>query len=147
VKCPAFAAAAALLMCACSHKDIQNKDAIRSAVVDYLNKRSSQTGLDMNLMNVEVSSVSYENNEARATVAFRPKNSDTGGMSMNYVLERRGDHWVVKGRSESGMNPHGAQGMPPAQGEGGMQPMPPGAGGMQPLPPGHPPTGGKSEGK
>lgn len=136
---------AALCLSACSRQDINNKEAIRSAVVDYLNQRSAQTGLDMNLMNVEVNSVSYENNEARAMVAFKPKNSETGGMSMSYVLERRGDHWVVKGRSESGMSPHGAQGMPPAQ--GGMQPMPPGAG-TQPLPPGHPPLGGeKSKGK
>ena len=132
---------AALCLSACAHRDINNKDAIKRAVVDYLNKRSSQTGLDMNLMNVDVNSVTYDNNEARATVAFKPKNSETGGMTMNYVLERRGDQWVVKGRAESGMSPHGAQGMPPAQG-GGMQPVPPGGGGMQPMPPGHPPIGG-----
>jgi len=94
------------------NRDINNKEAVRQGVVDYLSKRTGQTGLDMNLMNVDVSSVKFENNEAHATVAFKPKGADgPGGMTMSYVLERQGAKWVVKGRQESGMSPHG--GTPP----------------------------------
>ena len=49
--------------------NIDNKEAVRKGVVDYLDKRKSQTGLDMSLMNVEVTNVTFEKNEARATVA------------------------------------------------------------------------------
>jgi hypothetical protein len=111
-------------------KNINNKEAVKQGVVDYLNKRMSQTGLDMSLMNVDVSSVSFQKNEAHATVSFQPKGSEASGMTMNYVLERNGDRWVVKGRQESGANPHGGGGLPPA--------MPGGA----ELPPNHPPVTG-----
>lgn len=136
-------AVAAASFTACS-RNINNKDAVRQGVIDYLNKRSPQTGLDMKLMNVDVTSVQFQNNEARALVSFVPKDSPGGGMSMNYTLERSGNHWVVKGRAESGMSPHGAQGMPPSTGS--MQPIPPG---QQPqaLPPGHPPVGATPQSK
>jgi hypothetical protein len=135
----ALAAAAFGLLCACS-RNINNKEAVRQGVIDYLNKRSAETGLDMKLIDVDVTSVQFQNNDARAAVSFNAKGATGGAMLMNYTLERHGSKWVVKGRAESGMNPHGAQGMPPAQG-GSLQPVPPG-GQSQPLPPGHPPVGG-----
>lgn len=120
---------AAILACGCA-RDINNNDAVRKGVVDYLNKRKGQTGLDMALMNVAVSNVTFRNDEASATVSFQPKGGGASGMSMNYVLERKGNEWVVKGRKESGVNPHGAQEIPQA-----MPADPSGA-----LPPGHPPA-------
>jgi hypothetical protein len=114
-------------------KNISNNDAVKQGVVDYLNKRMSQTGLDMNLMNVEVSSVKFDKDEAHATVSFRPKGSTpSAAMTMNYTLERQGSKWVVKGRQDSGLNPHGAGG-PMTGGEAPMQPA-------TPLPPNHPPV-------
>lgn len=76
-------------------------------------------------MEVEVTAVSFRQNEADATVSFRPKGvSDPGaGMQMQYTLERKDNRWVVKGRKEAGAAPHG----------GAMQ-----GGGM---PAGHPPVG------
>ncbi len=121
---------ALFLVCGCA-RDINNKEAVRKGVVDYLTKRKGQTGLDMQLMNVDVSNVTFQKNEAAATISFQPKTGGMQGMSMNYVLERKGNEWVVEGRKESGVNPHGAQGMPEA-----MPVDPSGA-----LPPGHPPTG------
>jgi hypothetical protein len=126
VKSTLAALGAAVLLCGCS-RNIDNKEAVRQGVIDYLNNRTSQTGLDMKLMNVDVSSVTFTNNEANATVSFQPKGGGAQGMAMNYVLERRGDKWVVKGRKESGVNPHGGQAAPAMPGEGA-------------LPPGHPPT-------
>lgn len=122
--------AAALFLGACS-KDIQNKQALKDGVVDYLNSKMSTTGLDVSLMDVDISSMSFERDQARATVVFRPKGQTEGsGMTMNYSFDRKGDKWVVHGRQDSGANPHGAGGLP-APGASAN----PGV-----MPPGHPPT-------
>ncbi|MEK7754401.1 MAG: hypothetical protein AAB654_20920 [Acidobacteriota bacterium] len=100
---------------------------------------STRAGLDLKSMQVDVSSVSFRQNEADAVVSFRPKGSTepSAGMKMQYTLEKKGDRWVVKGKRESGMSPHGA-GAP-----GGA--MPPGGAAMPPggaaMPPDHPPSG------
>ena len=118
--------AAVMLLTGCA-RDIQNTEAVRQSVIDYLKARTAQTGLDMNLMQVDVTSVSFERDQARANVYFRPKTGDgSGGMQMAYVLDRKGGKWVVRGRADSGSNPHGT----------GANPMMT----PQPLPPGHPPV-------
>jgi hypothetical protein len=104
---------AAMLIAACS-RDIQNTEAVRQGVLDYLKARTAETGLDMNMMQVDVTSVSFQATEARATVSFKPKTGDSGGpMMMNYTLDRKGSKWVVRGRTENGVNPHGNQALPP----------------------------------
>ncbi len=85
-------------------------------------------------MNISISNVAFHNDEADATVGFQMKGDGGTAMSMNYVLQRKGDKWVVKGRKESGVNPHGSQGLQ------GTMPAPSGG-----LPPGHPPTTPPSE--
>ncbi len=125
---------AALLVSGCG-RNIDNKDAVRTGVMDYLNKKKESTGLDMTRMNIEISDVKFNKDEATAVVSFLPKDSTTGGMSMNYQLERQGAKWVVKGRKEGASNPHGGTtavpgGMPQGMGE-------PATGGM---PAGHPPA-------
>jgi hypothetical protein len=114
---------ATVLLAACS-RDIQNTEAVRKSIVEYLNTRSAEMGLDMNLMDLEVTSVSFEQTKARAIVMFRPKGMTRGGMSMSYSLDRQGDKWIVTGRQMTGGSPHGT---PPESG----------------LPPGHPPAGSK----
>ena len=114
-------ALAALTAC---KRDIQNQEAVRSSIVDYLNARQAQTGLLMDSMNVEVSSLDFASsgNEAHATVRFTLKNGDaSAGMTMPYTLDRKGDKWVVRAHAEGGQNPHGAMGLPS-------------------LPPNHPPV-------
>jgi len=104
---------AVVLLAACS-KDIQNTEAVRQGVVDYLQQRNAETGLDVNSLVVTVTSVSFEQDVARATVAFSPKSApNVTGMSMNYVLDRKGDKWVVKGRQVNPGNPHSGGEMPP----------------------------------
>ena len=39
--------AAALFIAGCGNRNIDNTEAVRKGVVDYLEKRKSQTGLDM----------------------------------------------------------------------------------------------------
>ena len=130
---------AALVLLSGCRKDIQNKDAVRQGVLNYLAKRSDLTAMD-----VAVSNVSFHKDEANATVHFQAKGSpDPGaGMEIKYILERKGDQWVVKGRSSMAGSGHGA----PTEGAAGQlpsgHPAVPGAGPASPaLPPGHPPLG------
>jgi len=111
----------AVLLAACARKNIENKDAIRQAVVEYLNARQAQTGLDMSTMDVNVTAMAFERDTARATVEFRVKGGDAG-MQLNYTLDRKGDKWVVQPKQEG------------AGGHGVVLPEPPGTA----LPPGHP---------
>jgi hypothetical protein len=120
---PAALLVVTLLLAACARKNIENKDAIRQAVVEYLSSRQAQTGLDMSTMDVNVIAMAFERDTARATVEFRIKNSDAG-MQLNYSLERKGDKWVVQARQDSGQG-HGT--VLPGESKG------PGE-----LPPGHP---------
>lgn len=100
-------------------KDIQSKDAVRDGVLKYLSKRG-----DLAAMDVSVAGVNFRGNEADATVHFQAKGNPApgAGLTIPYVLERKGNEWVVKGRT--GGDQHGAQGMP--------------GGGGGSLPPGHP---------
>jgi uncharacterized protein YggE len=122
-------AAGALLLAACARKNIENKDAIRQAVIEYLGSRQAQTGLDMSTMDVDVTAMAFERDTARATVAFRIKNSDAG-MQLNYTLDRKGDKWVVQPKPDNSGG-HGVTG-----GHGVVLPGNDKAPGE--LPPGHP---------
>jgi len=130
-------------------KDIQNNDAIRQGVVNYLSKRP-----DLLAMDVNVGTVTYKGDEATATVRFQAKGNNTpgGGMTMQYVLTRQGNQWVVKGKAAG--ETHGeSMGMPQGPGGGagsgsiGAMPNTPGSPGATPqtLPPGHPSVGGSTE--
>jgi len=118
-----------VLLASCS-KNIQNQDAVRSAVVEYLTSRAPQTGLDMNQMQVEIAAVTFEKDTARATVSIKPKSSDAGGMEINYNLDRKGDKWVVR----PGGMPHAMPGAVSGSGEPEQDSQP----GSPLLPPGHP---------
>ncbi len=141
------AAAVSLALLAGCKKDIQNQDAVRQGVMSYLSKRS-----DLLAMDVSVSSVAFKEDEATAQVHFQAKGNDSpaAGMTMQYVLERKGGQWVVKGRTGANSS-HGASGpgvnAVPGQGNlpGSMDGMPripaPGGAGSTSLPPGHPTVG------
>ncbi len=123
VKSGGITAVATLLMLGACNRGMETKEAVRQGVIDHLATRAN---LNVASMQVEVTSVTFRNNEADATVHFRAKGAQGGpGMTMNYTLEKRGRRWVVKSRSEAGGVPHGETGEMP----GG-------------LPPGHPPVGG-----
>jgi hypothetical protein len=124
---------AALLLAGCS-RNIDNGDAVRQGVIDYLKARTAQTGLDVSMMQVDVTAVTFQKDEAHATVYFRPKGApNQGGMQMSYTLDRKGDRWEVRPRSSGGGMPHAG---PSPQG---------GAEDTPPLPPDHPSTGGPSD--
>jgi hypothetical protein len=121
-----------MVVCASCKRSIDNQEAVRQGVIDYLSKRSN---LNISGMNVDVTSVSFRQNEADAMVAITAKGANPGQpMSMRYTLERQSDRWVVKGKTESGGSPHGSAGANP---HGAAAPMPGGE-----LPPGHPSVDG-----
>ena len=101
-------------------KNVQNEEAVRQGIMNYLSKRS-----DLNSMDVRIVSVSFRKDAANAVVHFQAKGVETpgSGLDMSYALEQKGGEWIVKGRSgrPTGENPHG----------GAMTPS-------QALPPGHP---------
>ncbi len=123
----ALAGALVVALAAC-HKDIDNGDAVRQGVMNYLAKKSGLSSMD-----VTIASVSFKKDEADAVVHFQAKGSTApgSGLDIPYVLERKGNEWVVKGRAGAarGANPHGAA--------GGMGANPH-ASGTPALPPGHP---------
>ena len=133
VKSIALAVAVGLLMMAGCNRGVENPEAVRKAVLDYL---ANKKGLNVAAMQVDVTALTFRQNEADATVSFRPKGSPSGGgMTMNYTLEKQGNAWVVKGRADSGGTPHGATVPAPGTMPGGMMP---GA-----MPSGHPDMGAK----
>jgi hypothetical protein len=103
---------ALFLLFSCA-KDINNKDAVRDAV---LRRLETVSGLNLAGMDVDITNVSFQGNSAEAKVAFRAKGSADAMLNMSYKLEREGDVWVVKSTS------------------GGM------GGGGGAFPPGHPPA-------
>ena len=130
-------------------RGIETKEAVRQGVLDYL---SSRTNLNISSMQVDVSSVVFRNNEADAVVTFAAKGSTnpSQGMEMRYTLEKKGNHWVVKHRADSGKSPHGGGAANPhGGGMGDAGQMPGTAPQMPPLPgeipPGHPPMPGSPE--
>ena len=94
----------ALLLAACSKSDIDNKEAVKAAMVEYLNSHSKETGLDPQRMDISVNAVAFERDQARATVAFTVKGTDAG-MQMNYTLARDGNKWAVTGKDGTGPHP------------------------------------------
>jgi hypothetical protein len=104
-------------------------------VLNYLSKRS-----DLLSMDVSITNVSYRGNEATATVHLQAKGSNLpgSGMDMRYLLERKGNDWVVKGRAGGETHGQGMSGHPggPPSGQAGE----PGSIGAMPqtIPPGHP---------
>jgi len=116
----------ALVLLAGCKKNIQTNEAIRDAVLKHL---SANSGLHVAAMDVDVAAVTFRDNDADATITFKPKGAPASqGMSMRYSFERQGDAWVVKKKSDSGAHAGGA--MPGA--------TPEGAGGAMPA--GHPPV-------
>ena len=96
---------ALLLLVACA-KDINNKEAVRTAVIDYLTRRSESTGLNVANMDVQVGAVSFQKDQAQVTVSITPRGG-SDGMQLSYALVRKGEVWEVKNQQASGGNPHG----------------------------------------
>jgi hypothetical protein len=134
-----FFLSAALLLAACSRKDIQNPEAVRQAVIEDLKARQAKTGVDLTSMTIEVPSVTFDKDEAHASVSFLPKGGG-GGMQMPYTLARKGDKWEVteRGAPHADALPAGAADQPLPAGHPSMGAIPGQSTDGQALPAGHP---------
>jgi len=115
-----------LSLAGCQHGGSNNTDAVRQGVIDRL----AQQKFDMNAMDIKVSAVQFNGEQADATVSVGLKGkNDAPPMSLRYHLEHQGAKWVVTGLSGNSShggaadpngaatNPHGGA-MPPAAGSG-----------------------------
>jgi hypothetical protein len=119
----------AMLLTGCA-RDVNTKEAVRAAVVEYLTQRAQQTGLNMDMMNVEIGSVSFQKDQATANAFIKPK-AGGEGMQIPYVLDLKGGKWVVRRSVESGAGGHGTgMAIPPSDAgklPDGHPAVPPGA--------------------
>lgn len=130
---------------------IKTKEKVREDLLAHLQK----AGLDTQALEIDITGVKFEKDQAHAAVSFRPKTASNihDGIMMNYTLQSRDGHWVVIGRADS--QGHGAG--QPSGGDGAVGSLPQGHPpvsefdspnvnphgmatplGTQPLPPGHP---------
>jgi len=125
------------------HRGVENNDAVRQGVLDYL----ATKGMTAAAMDITVTSVKFNGDKADATVSFAAKGTGAGQMAIQYHLEQKDNKWVVVGRTDA--NQHGAgaapqsatPGMDNPHGGGAM--AAPGAGGKMPAPEDLPPAGKK----
>ena len=131
---PILLAAAVLLgfLSGCS-KDINNKEALHAALVDYYASNQDKIGISMSQMDLEIGSMTFQKDSADALITVKPK-AGGEGMQLSKVFDRKGDKWVVRAGASGAAGHGGGLAMPPSEGAG------PGGGGV--LPPGHPSTGG-----
>jgi hypothetical protein len=109
-------------------KQVTDQDAIRAGIDKHL---SGVAGLNMSIMDREVSQVSINGDHATAQVVFHVKQG-TATMQVEYALDRQGAEWnVVSSQPKIGQNPHS-----------GMDMRPPGSAGAEgnSIPQGHPPV-------
>jgi hypothetical protein len=136
-------ALATLIFClAGCNRGVQNNDAVRQGVLDYL---SQKAGMNVAAMDITLTAVKIDGNQADATVSFAAKGSAKAQMTMQYHLEQKDSKWTVVGRQDSGQHggtqppagdsPHGAGAVPGADN--------PHAGGKMPAPEDLPPAGKK----
>jgi hypothetical protein len=143
----------ALVLClaavGCHKSDKQQSDAVRDGIRQYL---SSLNTLNLSAMDMNVTNVKIDGNQAQADVEYTPKSGGApgAGMKVSYSLEKRGEQWVVvKKNAKGGSIEHPAPGANPHAQPGevhGNMPnfkdiLPPASGSSSSgdtLPPGHP---------
>ena len=88
---------------------------MRQGVIDHLKKNN----LNVDKMDLTVSSVEFNGNKASALVSMAPKGVQGGTpMAFKYLLEQQDKKWVVTGRDTSGAA-HGKEAAPAASPHGG----------------------------
>jgi hypothetical protein len=127
-------------------KQESDADAIRSGINQHL--ASLQT-LNLGAMDMNITNVSIQGNQAQAQVEFRPKTGapQGTGMQVAYSLEKQNGLWVVQNSQPAGgsiqhpapgENPHTNSNSPSSDTMPNFRDLVPGGGSS--LPPGHPPV-------
>jgi hypothetical protein len=130
-------------------KQQSDTDAIRSGINQHLAslKTLNLSGMDMNITNISI-----QGNEAQVQVEFRPKTgaADGGEMQVSYSLEKQNGVWVVQTSQPSGgsiqhpgpgENPHANPASPSSPDSlPNFRDLVPSGGSSNALPAGHPPV-------
>jgi hypothetical protein len=131
-------------------KQESDAEAIRAGINQHL---VSLKTLNLAAMDMNITNVSIQGNEAQAQVEFRPKSGapQGAGMQVAYSLEKQNGVWVVQNTQPAGgsiqhpgpgENPHPNTGSPSSSSMPNFRELVPGGGGTgsNTLPPGHPPV-------
>lgn len=145
----ALGLSAALLAASGCKKQQSDNEAVRAGILQHL---AAVGTLNMSAMEMDIRSVSINQNQAHAEVEFRPKTGAPpgAGMQVAYNLEKRDGAWVVlKSQPVGGMIQHPDPNQNPHQNQNvhsGALPNfsdvlnPAGTSAQAALPPGHPPV-------
>jgi hypothetical protein len=128
-------------------KQESDADAIRSGINQHL---ASLKTLNLGAMDMNITNVSIQGNQAQAQVEFKPKTGGPpgAGMQVAYSLEKQNGLWVVQNTQPAGgsiqhpgpgENPHMNGASPSSDSMPNFRDLVPGGGNSNALPPGHPP--------
>ena len=138
-----------LVLFAGCKKQESDSDAIRSGINQHL---TSLKTLNLSAMDMNITNVSVQGNQAQAQVEFKPKAGapQGAGMQVAYSLEKQNGVWVVQNTQAAGgsiqhpgpgENPHTGATSPPSDGSmPNFRDLVNGGGTSGALPPGHPPV-------
>jgi len=140
-----------LVLFAGCKKQESDADAIRSGINQHL---ASLKTLNLSAMDMNVTNVSVQGNQAQAQVEFKPKTGapQGAGMQVAYSLEKQNGLWVVQNTQPAGgsiqhpgpgENPHVNSTSPESGSMPNFRDLVPGGGNSTALPPGHPPVSGQ----
>jgi hypothetical protein len=140
-----------LVLFAGCKKQESDADAIRSGINQHL---ASLKTLNLGAMDMNVTNVSVQGNQAQAQVEFKPKTGapQGAGMQVAYSLEKQNGLWVVQNTQPAGgsiqhpapgENPPMNPGSPSSSSMPNFRDLVPGGGNSTALPPGHPPVSGQ----
>lgn len=131
-------------------KQESDADGIRAGINQHL---ASLKTLNLDAMDMNITNVSVQGNQAQAQVEFRPKTGSPsgGGMQISYSLEKQNGIWVVQSTQAVGVStqhpgpgdPQMNGNSPPSDSLPNFRDLVPGSGDSKSLPPGHPPINGQ----
>jgi hypothetical protein len=132
-------------------KQETDADGIRSGINQHL---ASLKTLNLTAMDMNITNVSVQGNQAQARVEFKPKAGapQGAGMQVAYSLEKQNGLWVVQNSQPAGgsiqhpgpgESPHMNAASPSSGSLPNFRDLVPGGGGSSDLPPGHPPINGQ----
>jgi len=140
-----------LVLFAGCKKQESDSDAIRSGINRHL---SSLKTLNLGAMDMNITNVSIQGNQAQAQVELKPKTGapQGAGMQVAYSLEKQNGLWVVQNTQPAGgsiqhpgpgENPHMSGTSPSTGSMPNFRELVPGGASSSALPPGHPPVNGQ----
>jgi len=147
----ALAVVALLSLFAGCKKQESDSDGIRTGINEHL---SSLKTINLSAMDMNITNVSIQGNQAQAQVEFRPKTGGPPGaaMQVSYSLAKQNGLWVVQNTQPMGgsiqhpgpgENPHTNESAPSSGALPNFRDLVPGGGNSSALPPGHPPINGQ----